>query len=57
MDTNGFVIWEAALGGAEWDCGNSIQQVNETEYVIVGTTQSYDVTNGNVFLLKISVVK
>lgn len=54
-DDNGNVLWDIEIGGSsdEYSCG--VQHINETCYVIVGTTSSFGAGAKDMWLIKLSV--
>ncbi len=53
-DTNGIQEWQQTFGGSENDRGYSVQQTNDSGYIITGYTVSYDSdsTGCDVWLIK-----
>ena len=42
LDESGGLVWETNLGGSEAEVAYSIQQTNDTGYIVAGTSQSND---------------
>jgi len=51
-DEYGDMIWDQTYGGSEYDIGDSVLQINDGGYVIVGETCSYGAGRGDVWLIK-----
>jgi hypothetical protein len=51
-DMNGVTLWTKTYGGTDTDEGYQVQQTTDGGYIIVGTTESYGVKSGDVYLLK-----
>jgi hypothetical protein len=49
LDTSGNIQWQKCLGGSQWDEAYSIQETNDSGYIVTGYTQSNDgdVTGNN----------
>ncbi|PLX06118.1 MAG: hypothetical protein C0596_16665 [Marinilabiliales bacterium] len=60
INSNGQLIWQNSYGGSDKDSGYAIHEINETSFVIAGTTYSNDIdvhnNNGNsdAWLIKLS---
>ena len=42
IDRNGYLIWDKAYGGADWDYGYSIKRIESGGYIVAGNTRSFD---------------
>ncbi len=51
-DNNGNKAWSRIFGGINWDEGCFVQQTNDGEYIISGSTFSYSAGDPDVFLIK-----
>jgi len=51
IDTSGNHIWNRTYGGVEEDRGYSVVQTEDSGFTFVGTTHSYDINNGDVWLV------
>ena len=45
-------LWTQTFGGAEWDCGCSVQQTNDGGYIVAGHTDSWGAGGVDVLLIK-----
>ena len=54
-DANGNALWTKTYGGTAEDYGNSVQQANDSGFVIVGTTTSFGAGYYDVSLFKTDV--
>ena len=52
-DSDGNTIWTRTYGGENWDCGLSVQQTSDGEYIITGCTYSFGSGNNDVYLMRI----
>ncbi|MCK4233126.1 hypothetical protein KAX75_01755 [candidate division WOR-3 bacterium] len=52
-DTNGNVMWEETYGGMGVDVCNSIEEVSDGGYILIGSTVSYGAGVWDVYLIKI----
>ena len=52
-DINGNTQWTKTYGGTDTDEGYQVQQTTDGGFIIVGTTESYGVKSGDVYLLRI----
>jgi len=43
LSSDGSIAWQTMLGGSNLDCGNSIQQTFDGEYIVVGASESTDI--------------
>lgn len=53
LDTNGNVTWQKTYGGSSRDIASSIQQTSDGGYIVAGETLSYDVAEGDCWVLKL----
>ncbi len=53
-DSNGNKIWEQSLGGLAYDVGYKFIQISDSEYIIIGLTQSYGAGGKDGWLIKVS---
>jgi len=51
-NASGDTLWTRTYGGTYWDDGRSVQQTSDGGYIIAGTTQSYGLGHGDVYLIK-----
>jgi hypothetical protein len=51
-DQNGNTLWTKTYGGSENDIGNSVKQTSDNGYIVVGYTQSFGATSGDVYIIK-----
>jgi len=51
-DANGNMIWQKTFGGTNYDCGYSVVQVSDGNYIIAGETGSYGAGEHDVYLIK-----
>lgn len=54
IDSSGNLQWTRTIGGVSWDYSRAVQQTNDSNYVIVGTTYSFGSGNGDIYFVKIS---
>ena len=52
-DSDGDTLWTRTYGGTDHEHGNSIQQVSDGGFIIVGNTGSFSVDNYNIYLIRI----
>jgi len=52
VDTNGDEEWNQTFGGANYDEGTYVQEENDGDYIIVGSTKSYGAGETDVWLIK-----
>lgn len=50
-DSNGNLIWEQTIGGANYDYGKSVRQTSDGGYVITGDTNSYS-SSSDIYIIK-----
>lgn len=51
-DTTGDTMWTNTFGGPSADYGQFVQQTTDSGYIVVGGTYSFDVGDGDVYLIK-----
>lgn len=51
-DDDGNTVWSKTFGGAEEDCGCSVQQINDGGYIVAGYTESFGAGNFDVWLIR-----
>lgn len=51
-DRWGDTLWTRIYGGTGWDWGECVQQTSDGGYIVVGTTVSFSVGWGDIYLLK-----
>ncbi|CAN5487710.1 hypothetical protein BH11BAC1_BH11BAC1_13580 [soil metagenome] len=51
-DANGDSMWTKTFGGTDADFGYSIQQTSDSGYIISGVNSGFNVTEGEVYLIK-----
>lgn len=51
-DSNGDTLWTKKYGGTNYDIGNSVQQINDGGFIIVGTTLSFGAGGADIYLIK-----
>ena len=51
-DINGEKIWDKTFEGSYNDGGYSVQQTTDAGYIITGNTNYYDISPGNIWLIK-----
>lgn len=54
FDKDGILLWDSTFGGSKFDVANSIIETNDGNYVFIGTTNSFDTTNNDYYIVKIS---
>ncbi|MCK4252526.1 T9SS type A sorting domain-containing protein [candidate division WOR-3 bacterium] len=52
-DENGDTLWTKTYGGTQDDWGNSIQETDDSGYIIVGGTRSFGADNDDAYIIKI----
>ena len=52
-DVNGNIRWDMTLGGLSDDYSCGVQQIDDENYIVVGTTLSYSVGGYDMWLLKV----
>lgn len=51
---NGSEEWNCTCGGDSNDCGYAVQQTSDDGYIVAGSTKSFSVGSGDLWLLKIA---
>jgi hypothetical protein len=51
-DTNGNIIWAKTYGGTGYEKAFSVQQTSDGGYIVAGSTSSFGVGGGDLFLIK-----
>ena len=51
-DSDGESEWTRTFGGAEEDCGCSVQQISDGGYIVAGYTESFGAGNSDVWLIR-----
>jgi len=52
-DKSGDTLWTKAIGGAQYDIGNSVEVHSNTLYAIVGATTSFGIGDTNTYFLEV----
>ena len=52
-DVNGNIRWDMTLGGLSDDYSCGVQQIDDENYIVVGTTSSYSVGGYDMWLIKV----
>jgi len=52
---NGDTLWTKTYGGMGYECGSSVQETSDGGYIVVGTSYSYGVGWGDVYLIKTNI--
>ncbi len=52
LDANGSELWYKTFGRAGWERGNGVQQTSDGGFILIGSTDSYDSTIDDVWLIK-----
>jgi uncharacterized delta-60 repeat protein len=58
-DSSGNLEWDKVFGGLGFDCGKSVQQTSDGEYIVVGYTDSYGAGSPyqpSVWLIKVGTI-
>ncbi|HDY86932.1 MAG TPA: T9SS type A sorting domain-containing protein [bacterium] len=50
------ITFEKTYGGSNQDYGSSVEQTTDGGYIIAGRTSSFDIANGDVYLIKIDSI-
>jgi len=53
LDNEGTIIWQKTYGGSSGDYANSINQIPEEGYIVVGTTYSFGAGESDLWVLKL----
>ena len=51
-DANGDTLWTRTYGKEDYDCGHSVQQTFDKEYIVVGVIDMFSTEGGDVYLIK-----
>ena len=54
LDSLGSISWQKTYGGADSDQAASIQQTNDSGYIVSGLTNSFGVGNSDIWILKLN---
>lgn len=54
LNSSGNVTWQKTYGGIDEDYAKSIQQTSEGGYIVTGTTFSFDIGGGDLWVLKLN---
>lgn len=52
LDSNGELLWERTYGGIDDDWGNSVQEIQQSGFIIVGGTCSYGAGNSDLYMIR-----
>jgi len=52
INTNGKILFDKMLGGSYYDAFLSVEETNDEDYIIVGTTYSYGAGHSDLWLIK-----
>jgi hypothetical protein len=53
LDSEGGVEWQKSIGGKGQDFARSIQQTTDGGYIVAGTTYSFGLGDGDIWVLKL----
>lgn len=54
LDSEGLLEWKRTFGGSDDDWANSIQQTEDGRFILMGTTLSYGLGEGDILIMKLS---
>jgi len=54
LNENGDKVWEKTFGGKNNDWGLSIQQTNDSGYIVAGVTESFGFGGKDVYIIKLN---
>ena len=56
LNANGDTVWTKNYGGIEYELAQEIIETTDSNFVIIGTTDSYGAGNNDIFLIKINEI-